>query len=101
MKGYNHLQPPAWAHVGEVVPVLTGARVHDVMVRVFDSLEHNVDERRKSRPPIHDVGPALALEANASSKRILDLCFWRLTRHIPLSDQGVWRGLARPGDSVE
>jgi hypothetical protein len=76
MKGYNHLQPPAWAHVGEVVPVLAGARVHDVMVRMLDSLEHNVDERRKNRPPIHDVGPALVFEANSSSQRILDLCLW-------------------------
>lgn len=87
MEGYYHLQPSARPDPGKVVPVLAGAGVDDVVVRVLDRREHRVMVVGKRRPSVDDVSPALVLQSYAPSQRVLDLCLGRFMGHTCFSDR--------------
>lgn len=95
MEGYYHLQPSARPDSGKVVPVLAGASVGDVVVWVLDCGEHRVVVVGKHRTSVDDVGPALVLQSDAPSQRVLDPCLGRFMGHTCFSDR---KGLTRQAE---
>lgn len=98
MEGYYHLQPTARADSSQVVPVLAGAGVDDVVVWMLDRREHLVEVTHKHRPSVHDMRPALIFELDGSPQRILDLCIGRFMSHTFLLRPSCRYGTDRLGD---